>query len=150
MEELCLMALVSTPGQLWRYRKQRLSSLGDSMRIFISLAATGLALQMCGCAAHPDPIIDTKGVDPTAMATDWQECEAYTEEISIAAGTAKGAGLGAAVGAAVGSIGGRNSASENAAYGAIYGGTESGLEADRDRQEVFKRCMRGRGYRVLN
>ena len=121
------------------------------MRTFVSMIFAGLALQICGCAAHPDPIIDTKGVDPTAMATDWQECEAYTEEISVAAGTAKGAGLGAAVGAAVGSIGGgHHSASENAAYGAIYGGTESGLEADRDRQEVFKRCMRGRGYRVLN
>jgi hypothetical protein len=120
------------------------------MRIFVVLAAVTLALQLAGCAAHPDPIIDTKGVDPDAMARDWQECEAYTEEISIAKGTAKGAGLGAAVGAVVGSIGGRGDAGESAAYGAVYGGTGSGLEADRDRQEVFKRCMRGRGYRVLN
>ena len=108
------------------------------------------SIGLAGCAAHPDPIIDTKGVDPVAMAADWEECEAYTEEISIAKGTAKGAGLGAAVGAVVGSIGGHNDAAENAAYGAVYGGTDSGLEADRDRQEVFKRCMRGRGYRVLN
>ena len=114
------------------------------------LAAMTLAGQLAGCAAHPDPIIDTKGVDADAMAIDWQECEAYTEEISIAKGTAKGAGLGAAIGAVVGSIGGRGDAGEDAAYGAVYGGTDSGLEADRERQEVFKRCMRGRGYRVLN
>lgn len=120
------------------------------MRTFLTLTATILALQLAGCAAHPDPIIDTKGVDPDVMAVDWQECEAYSEEVSVAKGAAKGAGLGAAVGAVVGSIGGHSDAGENAAYGAVYGGTGSGLEADRDRQRVFKRCMRGRGYKVLN
>lgn len=110
----------------------------------------GLAALAAGCAAHPDPIIDTKGEDPEMLAEDWDECEVYTEEISVAAGTAKGAGLGAVVGALTGSIGRYGSASEGAAYGAIYGGTDSGLMADRDKQQVFKRCMRGRGYRVLN
>jgi hypothetical protein len=33
---------------------------------------------------------------------------------------------------------------------ALYGGTRSALDADRDKQAVFKRCLRGRGYRVLN
>ena len=32
-----------------------------------------LAVLIAGCAAHPDPIIDTKGVDPDALAQDWQE-----------------------------------------------------------------------------
>ncbi len=32
-----------------------------------------LAVIVAGCAAHPDPIIDTKGVDPDALAQDWQE-----------------------------------------------------------------------------
>ena len=114
------------------------------------LAVLSLAVFAAGCAAHPDPIIDTKGVDPDAMAQDWDECEAYTEEISVAKGTAKGAGLGAAIGAAVGAIGGGHDIAEDAAYGAVWGGTESGLVADRDKQAVFKRCMRGRGYRVLN
>ena len=120
------------------------------MRALIILASCSLALQLAGCAAHPDPIIDTKGVDPDAMAQDWDECEVYTEEISVAKGTAKGAGLGAAIGAVVGSIDGRGDVGEDAAYGAVYGGTGSGLDADRDKQAVFKRCMRGRGYRVLN
>ncbi len=120
------------------------------MRLLRILGPLAGAICVAGCAAHPDPIIDTKGVDPEIMATDWDECEAYTEEVSIAAGTAKGAGLGAAIGAAVGAIGGGDDLAEDAAYGAIYGGTDSGLQADRDKQEVFKRCMRGRGYRVLN
>ena len=96
------------------------------MRTFVLIVIAGLAALAAGCAADPDPIIDTKGVDPDA-GQDWQECEVYTEEISVAAGTAKGAGLGAAVGAAVGAIGGRGDIAEDAAYGAVYGGTGSGL-----------------------
>jgi len=93
------------------------------------------------CAAHPDPIVDTKGVDPEKLAQDWDECEAYTEEILIAQGVAKGSAAGGAINSNVG---------RGAANGALYGGTRSGLDADREKQQVFKRCLRGRGYRVLN
>jgi hypothetical protein len=94
------------------------------------------------------PIIDKKGVDEEIFAQDWAECEVYSEEISIAEGAAKGAATGAVVGGVAGAIGG--DAGEGAGLGGLYGGTRSGLDADRDKQEVFKRCMRGRGYRVLN
>ncbi len=110
------------------------------------LAATLLAL--AACAAHPDPIIDRKGVDPNALARDWSECEAYTEEILISQGVLKGGATGAVVGALGGAIDG--DAGRGAAGGALYGGTRSGLDADREKQKVFKRCLRGRGYRVLN
>ena len=103
---------------------------------------------LAGCAAHPDPIVDTKGVDPVKLAQDWDECEAYTEQIRTSQGVAKGSAVGAAVGAAAGAIHG--DAGDGAATGALLGGTRSGLEADRDKQRVFKRCLRGRGYRVLN
>ena len=113
-------------------------------RLLFIAAMTALA----GCAAHPDPIVDMKGVDPERLAQDWDECEAYTEQILISQGVAKGSGLGAAVGAAAGAING--DVARGAANGALIGGTRSGLDADRDRQNVFKRCLRGRGYRVLN
>lgn len=103
---------------------------------------------LAGCAAHPDPIVDMKGVDPQRLAQDWDECESYSEQIAIGDGVAKGSAVGAAVGAAAGAIDG--DAGQGAAAGALYGGTRSGLEADRDKQAVFKRCLRGRGYRVLN
>ncbi len=109
------------------------------------LASTALA---CGCAAHPDPIVDMKGVDREAFARDWADCEAYSEEVVIARGVAKGSATGAAVGAIAGAIGG--DVGDAAATGALYGGTRSGLDADRDKQRVFKRCLAGRGYRVLN
>ena len=110
-----------------------------------------IAVIVSGCAAHPDPIIDTKGVDQEQLAEDWSECETYTDEVLVARGVAKGAGFGAAVGAVAGAIGGNSRDVANAAArGAVYGGAGSGLEADRDKQMVFKRCMSGRGYRVLN
>ena len=116
-------------------------------RILLSLVLT---FGVAGCAAHPDPIIDTKGVDPERLAEDWEECESYTEEIVMAKGVAKGAALGGAVGAATGAVSDRRDVGEAAGIGAIYGGTRSGLDADREKQKVFKNCMRGRGYRVLN
>jgi len=112
------------------------------------LTMTAAGFILAGCAAHPDPIIDTKGVNPEKLAQDWDECEAYTEEIAIEKGVAKGAATGAVVGGMAGAIDGN--AGKGAGYGAIYGGTRSGLDADRQKQKVFKRCMAGRGYRVLN
>lgn len=100
------------------------------------------------CAAHPNPIVDTKGVDPEKLAKDWDECEAFTEQIVIAQGVTKGTATGAAVGAVSGTING--DVGRGAGNGALYGGTRSGLDADREKQQVFKRCLRGRGYRVLN
>jgi outer membrane lipoprotein SlyB len=107
-----------------------------------------IAAIVSGCAAHPDPIIDMKGVDEEIFAEDWDECEAYTEEIRIARGVAKGSATGAAVGSISGAIWG--DVERSAANGALWGGTISGLDADKERQKVFKRCMSGRGYRVLN
>ena len=115
-----------------------------------TLLALIASLAITGCAAQPDPIIDTKGVDPELLAEDWDECEAYTEEIIIAEGVGKGAALGAGVGAATGAVSNRREVDEAAGLGAIYGATRSGLDADREKQRVFKNCMRGRGYRVLN
>jgi outer membrane lipoprotein SlyB len=120
----------------------------DAIKTFALIAA---GLLMAACAAQPDPIIDMKGVDLDQYEEDWDECELYTDEVLVARGVAKGAGFGAAIGVAAGAIGGNSTdVAESAGYGALYGGTRSGLDADEMKQTVFKRCMRGRGYRVLN
>jgi hypothetical protein len=120
----------------------------DAIKATVLIAAT---VFVAGCAAHPDPIIDMKGVDLDQYEQDWAECESYTEEVIVAKGVAKGAGLGAVVGAAGGAVGGNSTdVAEGAGIGALWGGTRSGLDADEMKQNVFKRCMRGRGYRVLN
>ncbi len=100
------------------------------------------------CASHPDPIIDMKGVDRAELEIDWAECEAYSDEVIVARGAAKGAAGGAVAGAAAGAISGN--ADKGAGYGAVWGATRSTIGGAREKEMVFKRCMRGRGYRVLN
>lgn len=114
----------------------------------ISIAALVAMIMLGACSSHPAPIIDTKGVDPVAMQVDWDECESFTEEVVVARGMARGAAGGAVVGAATGAISG--DADAVAGYGAIWGATRSGIDGAREKELVFKRCMRGRGYRVLN
>jgi hypothetical protein len=106
------------------------------------------ALLLAGCASHPDPIIDMQGVDEAAMAVDWADCEAYSDQVVVAKGASKGAAGGAVAGAAAGAIGGN--ADSGAGYGAVWGATRSTIDGAREKEMVFKRCMRGRGYRVLN
>jgi len=108
------------------------------------LAILGLA----ACSSHPAPIIDTKGIDPVLLEADLGECEAYSEQVIVAGGTAKGAAGGAVAGAAAGAISG--DAGRGAGYGAVWGASRSGIDGAREKERVFKRCMRGRGYRVLN
>ena len=113
------------------------------------LAITTTCLIAIGaCTAHPEPIIDERGVNMDIYAADLEECNSYAEPISVGEGAAKGAAGGAAVGAATGVIGG--DIYSGVGYGTIYGATRYGNEADRDKRMVVKRCLSGRGYRVLN
>ena len=100
------------------------------------------------CSSHPEPIVDTKGVDMSVYDADLAECSQYAEQIHAGTGVAKGAAGGAVVGAATGAISGEPG--RGAGYGSIWGATSSGLDADRDKQRVVKQCLRGRGYKVLN
>jgi hypothetical protein len=95
-----------------------------TLRSFILLV---IGAWVAGCAPHPDPIIDTKGVNPVAMEQDWNECESYSDQVIIRKGVAKGA---AVTGAATGAIGGN--AEQGAGYGAIWGAARSTLDGDRE------------------
>jgi hypothetical protein len=106
------------------------------------------AFTLAACVAHPEPIVDLKGVDQAVYEADRLECQAYADEVSMAKGSAKGAASGAVIGAATGAITG--DVAQGAGYGGIYGGTQTGMNAEREKQRVFTRCLRGRGYRVLN
>lgn len=117
-------------------------------RCVLFFAASLLASVLGGCAAHPDPIVDTLGVNEEQLARDWEDCEAYAEQVKPSRAAARGAAVGAVAGAAAGAIGG--SADRGAGYGGIAGATRSGIGGSREKQAVFKRCLRGRGYRVLN
>lgn len=113
-----------------------------------ALAAAVLFAAVAGCTAHPEPIIDPQGVNMGAYQADLEDCTGLSEQISVGKGVAKGTAGGAVVGAATGAIGG--DPARGAGYGSIWGATSSGLRADRDKQMVVKRCLRYRGYQVLN
>lgn len=119
------------------------------MRVILGLlGGIAISVVVAACSAHPEPIIDPTGVDMQAYQADLDECTGYSEAIRVEKGAAKGAAGGAVVGAATGAITG--DAARGAGYGSIWGATRYGIEADRDKQNVVKRCLRYRGYRVLN
>jgi hypothetical protein len=107
------------------------------------------ALWLGGCSSHPDPIIDMTGVNRTVYEQDLAECNGFADQIHIEYGMARGAAAGAAAGAAVGVIRGRDIA-ENAGVGAVLGSSKSGVQGAKEKEQLVKRCLRYRGYRVLN
>ena len=113
------------------------------------LLLAALAGLLAACSSAPGPIVDTKGVNMTRYHEDLAECEVYADQVRIERGVAKGAAAGAAVGAATGAIL-DESVGEYAGVGAVAGGTKSAIRGDREKSQVVKRCMRGRGYKVLN
>lgn len=107
------------------------------------------ALLLAACSGTSGPIIDTKGVDMTQYRQDLAECESYATQVSTGSAVGKGAVGGAAVGAAVGAIAGGDAA-KGAGIGAVTGGAQSARISDREKADVVRNCLRGRGYRVLN
>lgn len=111
------------------------------------VAVAGLA----ACTTTDEIIIDEKGVSMTAYAQDLAECREYAESVKTGEKGARGAGSGAVVGGAVGAIlGGGEGAARGAGVGAVTGGARGVGEGERDKVQVVKRCLRGRGYKVLN
>ena len=107
-----------------------------------------------GCAgADVRPIVDMKGVNEAAYDKDLQECQVYAKEQSGMGETAaKGAGAGAVVGGLLGLVTGGNKTSilQSAGAGVVIGGAGGAFTGNQAQEAVVKRCLGGRGYRVLN
>ena len=80
-----------------------------------------------------------------------QQVAGYTPEQTVKGGLIGGA-VGAAAGAAIGAVLGHagKGAAIGAAAGGIGAGTYSAISAERKYKKAYARCMRQRGYRVLN
>ena len=115
-------------------------------RLFIPIASVLLA----ACSAQPDPIIDTKGVNMTVYEQDLADCRLYADQVPVASGVTKSAAGGAAVGGAVGAVRKNGDIGESAAVGAILAGASSASKETKNKEDIVKRCLRYRGYRVLN
>ena len=126
----------------------------------VVIAAGLIGAMMTGCATMPHqgwaPIFDTPDRAKTAYGRDYYDCDTFAAEAvrhtDLAGDAIGGLLLGAALGAMLGSVGGY--AGHGAAYGSILGlasgaGQAAGEQATSYKQ-VFRNCMTGRGYRVLN
>jgi len=114
----------------------------------LRIATLAVALVVAACSSHPGPIVDTKGVNMAKYEVDLAECQAYADQVHIEAGVARGTVAGGAVGAATGAVVGDTA--KGAGVGAIAGAAKSARIGEREKSQVVKNCLRGRGYRVLN
>lgn len=120
----------------------------------IALVLSTLILAGCAVSGLPggdSPIVDMKGVNQKEYDADLAECNKYTKEIEVGKQVIVGATSGAVIGAAVGAVADDSGAAKRTAgVGAILGTTKQTTRALNQRNRVLKRCLKGRGYRVLN
>ena len=122
---------------------------------FKTLAAVML-FTLTACSSIEDitgntPIIDTQGVNLSRYEGDLAECRTYADEVQIAQKAAAGSVSGAVIGGLLGAVwGNSNTAQRGAGVGAVSGGAKGVIGGVRERDRVIKRCLMGRGYRVLN
>jgi hypothetical protein len=121
----------------------------NQMEMVVAMILVLVAVLVSGCSSSPGPIVDTQGVDMSRYYADMSDCKGYGDQVEIEVGMAKGAVAGGATGAAAGAVL-SESVGEWGGVGAVYGAAKSGIKGDREKSQVVKRCMRGRGYRVLN
>jgi len=105
-----------------------------------------------------DPVVDPASIkNQDKYYRDNAECKSLAKENKGGAGnvakdTAIGAGVGAGTGALLGVIGG--SVGKGLGIGAVVGGVAGGgtsiYKNQKNYDEIYKNCMRGRGYTVLN
>ena len=108
-------------------------------------------LAVAGCTTTDEIIIDEKSVNMSAYQNDLAECKTYASSVKTGEKTAKGAASGAVVGGLIGAItGGSSGAAQGAGIGAVGGGARGAMEGEETEVQVVKRCLSGRGYRVLN
>ncbi len=117
----------------------------------LSVLLMTLLVVLSGCAGQRQVIVDQRGTDPVLYQRDRAECEAYARQLrsgeKVAGKTAGGAVVGGAVGAAAGNS---TTAQRGAGVGAVLGFFRGLGGASREQHMVVKRCLSGRGYRVLN
>ncbi len=126
------------------------------MKKAIAKVVTGLLLVsiISGCAntgAAYRPVVDTKSVDLNRYEADLGECQQYANQTagageSAAAGAAAGAVFGALLAAAAG---GGTSRKSSAGVGAVSAAAGAGAQGENNQRNVIRRCLAGRGYKVL-
>jgi hypothetical protein len=123
------------------------------MKKFVVIAAAAVILSGCAAPMHQyHPLVDTDTTS-TKYQRDLEDCRAYAmTKPSAESAAAVGAVIGALAGIALLALsGGRDGwGNEAAGVGALLGGAEGYSKGAQGQQGVVKRCLAGRGYRVLD
>jgi outer membrane lipoprotein SlyB len=141
--------------QFWEHGKSGMimePSAGRYTKALKSSALMGvLVFSLAACTTTDEIIIDQKGVDMSRYEQDLAECKTYASEVKTGGKAAKGAVSGAVVGGLIGAaVGNSRDAQRAAGAGAVTGGARGVREGEQTEIQVVKRCLIGRGYRVLN
>ena len=122
-----------------------------------TIAFLVLAVAVLGCQTYT-PVVDPQSVrNGDRYYRDQAECRAIAKQgapnwKNTAKSTVIGGGVGAGTGALIGAIAGNVGA--GLAYGAVIGGVAGGArgvyECEKGYDDIYRNCMRGRGYNVLN
>ncbi len=123
----------------------------------VSLIAALLVLAGCANYSSVSPnadygysMVDPRGVDMGRYNQDYAECAALANQTSTMTNTAAGVGIGAVAGAVLGAaVGNHRTATAGAALGAAAGGLTGVASGESEKQTVLRRCLSGRGYRVI-
>jgi len=115
-----------------------------------TLLILALASVLAGCAYRP--VVDPKRTDMAKYETDLVECRQVAEQgPGAGAGALVGAGAGYAVGQVFARTTGRSNVANEAGRGAAVLGAASGAGAGaKNKRQIVKNCMIGRGHAVLD
>ena len=130
-----------------------MSKLHSSLLVLISavLFTSGCANGYGGYGAPKQIIIDTQGVDMSDYHQDLADCESYARQIDVRAETTESVVEGAVGGGVIGAVlGNHETAERSAGAGAILGGVKGNKRARYEQERIVRRCLNGRGYKVLN
>lgn len=114
------------------------------------LGAASFLILLAGCAYRP--VVDTKmSRNPERFDADLAECRQIAEGGAGGGAVAGGAAGGAVIGGALAVATGRSDRIGQAAGGgAVIGGARGAGASGREKREIVRNCLKGRGHAVLN
>ena len=123
------------------------------MKKIVTIVVAAALLAGCAAPMHSyQPLVDGDTTS-TQYQRDLEECRAYAmSKPSAENSAAVGAIVGALAGVALLALGGGRGGwgNEVAAVGAAVGGVQGYNEGAQGQQNIVKRCLAGRGHRVLD
>lgn len=114
-------------------------------------------LFLSSCATY-HPVVDSQSVsDQTKYNRDVTDCRVLASQNtdtfrSVAKDSLIGGAIGAGTGTLLGVITGNTAKglATGAVIGGLAGGTKGAYDSENEYETIFRNCMRGRGYYVLN